>query len=50
MAKIPRGLHEHINQALFPNTPLIGTVGKDGFPRISLRGSTCVYDDDTIAF
>jgi hypothetical protein len=50
MAKIPSALHEHINQALFPNTPMIGTVGRDGYPRISLRGSTCVYDDETIAF
>jgi hypothetical protein len=50
MAKIPRELHDHINAALFPNTPMIGTVDADGFPRISLRGSTCVYDDDTIAF
>jgi len=50
MAKIPRPLHEHINAALFPNTPLIGSVDADGYPRISLRGSTCVLDDETIAF
>ena len=50
MAKIPRALHEHIDAALFPNTPIVGTVDADGYPRISLRGSTCVYDGDTIAF
>jgi len=50
MAKIPQALQQHINDALFPNTPLIGSVDRDGYPRISLRGSTCVYDDETIAF
>jgi hypothetical protein len=50
MAEIPLELHEHINEALIPNTPLIGTVDSDGYPRISLRGSTCVYDEETIAF
>ena len=50
IATIPRALQQHINDALFPNTPLIGSVGRDGYPRISLRGSTCVYDDQTLAF
>jgi general stress protein 26 len=50
MAKIPHELHEHINAALFPNTPMLGTVDADGYPRVSLRGSTCVYDGETIAF
>jgi hypothetical protein len=50
MAKIPQALQQHINEALSPNTPLIGSVDRDGYPRISLRGSTCVYDDETIAF
>ena len=50
MATIPKPLHQHINDALFPNTPMIGSVDRDGYPRISLRGSTCVYDDETIAF
>jgi len=50
MAKIPQALHQHINEALFPNTPLVGSVDRDGYPRISLRGSTCVYDDETLAF
>ena len=50
MAKIPQPLHQHINDALFPNTPLVGSVDRDGYPRISMRGSTCVYDDQTLAF
>jgi hypothetical protein len=50
MAMIPRALHEHINATLFPNTPLVGSVDRDGYPRISLRGSTCVFDDTTLAF
>ena len=50
MAKIPTALHQHINDALFPNTPLVGSVDRDGYPRISMRGSTCVYDDETLAF
>jgi hypothetical protein len=50
MAKIPQALHQHINEALFPNTPLVGSVDRDGYPRISMRGSTCVYDGDTLAF
>ena len=50
MANIPKALQQHINDALFPNTPLIGSVDRDGYPRISLRGSTCVYDDETLAF
>ena len=50
MAKIPAQLHQHINDALYPDTPLVGTVDADGYPRISYRGSTCVFDDDTIAF
>lgn len=49
-AKIPQALHQHINDALFPNTPLVGSVDRDGYPRISMRGSTCVYDDHTLAF
>ncbi len=50
MAKIPTALQPHINDALWPDTPLLGTVDGDGYPRISLRGSTCVFDDETIAF
>lgn len=50
MAKIPTALHRHINDALFPHTPLIGSVDADGYPRVSMRGSTCVFDDETIAF
>jgi hypothetical protein len=50
MAKIPQTLQQHISDALFPNTPLIGSVDRDGYPRISLRGSTCVYDDETLAY
>ena len=50
MAKIPRALHQHINDALFPNTPLVGSIDRDGYPRISMRGSTCVFDDETLAF
>ncbi|WP_428098919.1 hypothetical protein [Candidatus Rariloculus sp.] len=50
MAKILTALHAHINDALWPDTPLVGTVDADGYPRISLRGSTCVFDDETLAF
>ena len=50
MARIPKPLQQHINGTLFPNTPLVGSVDRDGYPRISLRGSTCVYDDETLAF
>jgi len=49
MTKIPTELHEHINDALFPETPMIGTVDADGYPRVSIRGSVCVFDDETIA-
>ena len=45
-----QALHQHINDALFPNTPLVGSVDRDGYPRISMRGSTCVYDAETLAF
>ena len=50
MAKIPKALHEHIDAALSLDTPLVGTIDADGYPRISLRGSTCVFDDETLAF
>ncbi len=40
MAKIPAALQQHISDALFPNTPMIGSVDRDGYPRISLRGNT----------
>jgi hypothetical protein len=50
MAKIPKVLWEPINSAFPANVVLIGTAMPDGFVQISPRGSTLVYDDETIAF
>ena len=49
MAKIPKALHSYINSAFPDNVCLLGTVLKDGFANISPRGSTQVFDDDTLA-
>ena len=49
MAIIPKSLHEHINSAFPQNVCLVGTVMKDGFANISPRGSTQVFDDETLA-
>ncbi len=49
MTKIPRALHDHINTAFPQNVCLLGTVRADGFANISPRGSTQVFDDETLA-
>lgn len=49
IAIIPKSLHEYINSAFPQNVCLVGTVMKDGFANISPRGSTQVFDDETIA-
>ncbi len=50
MPKIPEALHEPINTALPKNVCLAGTVQPDGWAQISPKGSTLVYDDETIAY
>ena len=49
MTKIPTALHEHIDTAFPKNVCLLGTVRGDGFANISPRGSTQVFDDETLA-
>ena len=50
MAKIPEFLWEPINTAFPDNVMLIGTPMPDGYVQISPRGSTMVYDAETLAF
>ena len=50
MAKIPEALKQHINGAFPANVCLVGTVGKDGFPNVSPKGSVLVLDDETLAY
>ena len=50
MAKIPEALWEPIHTAFPVNVVLVGTTLADGSVQISPRGSTLVYDGDTIAF
>ncbi len=49
MTKIPKALHDYINTAFPQNVCLLGTVRADGFANISPRGSTQVFDDETLA-
>ena len=49
MSKIPEALHEYINTAFPQNVCLLGTVREDGYANISPRGSTQVFDGDTLA-
>jgi len=50
MARIPKALHEHINNAAFTdNVCLIATVLPNGFAQVTPRGSTMVFDDEHIA-
>jgi hypothetical protein len=50
MAKIPKVLHQHINNAAFTdNVCLVGTVLPNGFAQVTPRGSTMVFDDEHIA-
>ena len=47
--KIPRALHEHIDTAFPANVCLVAVVRPDGFPQVSPRGSTMVFDDEHLA-
>src|SRR5262245_5640701 len=49
MAAIPKALHEHINSAYPANVCLVAVVLPDGFPQVTPRGSTMVYDDEHLA-
>lgn len=49
MGTIPKALHEHINTAFPANVALVATVQPNGFPQVTVRGSTMVFDDDHIA-
>ena len=49
MSRIPASLHEYINTAFPQNVCLVGTVREDGFANISPRGSTQVFDGETLA-
>ena len=49
MTKIPQVLHEYINSAFPQNVCLVGTLKDDGWPNIAPRGSTQVFDDETLA-
>src|SRR5262245_42516555 len=50
LAKIPKALHPHINNAMADNAVcLLATVLADGHPQVSPRGSTMVFDDTHLA-
>jgi|TARA_B110000196_G_C21078622_1_gene631296 hypothetical protein len=49
MSKIPEALHDYINNAFPQNVCLVGAIRPDGFANISPRGSTQVFDGDTLA-
>jgi hypothetical protein len=49
VATIPRALHEHIDTALSAHVCLVATVLPSGFPQVTPRGSTMVFDDDHLA-
>ena len=49
MASIPKSIQPHIDSAFPQHVCLIGTVLPDGYAQITPRGSTQVYDDDTIS-
>ena len=49
MRKIPEALHDYINNAFPQNVCLVGAIRPDGFANISPRGSTQVFDGDTLA-
>ena len=50
MARIPKKLHNYLNDAFPANVVLVGTALKDGFAQISPRGSVIVWDDETMGF
>ncbi len=50
MAKIPKVLHPHIDNAMADNAVcLLATVLTDGYPQVSPRGSMMVFDDEHLA-
>lgn len=49
LARIPKVLHEHINDAFPGNVCHVATVLPDGFAQVTLRGSTMVFDDEHLA-
>lgn len=49
MAVIPSALHEWVNSAFPENVCLLGTVRADGHAHISPRGSTQIFDEETLA-
>jgi len=49
LAKIPKVLHEQINSAFPVNVCLIATVLPNGYPQVTPRGSTMVFDDEHFA-
>jgi hypothetical protein len=50
MAKIPESFQPYINGAFPANVCLVGTVGADGAPQISPKGSMMAFDGDTLAY
>jgi predicted pyridoxine 5'-phosphate oxidase superfamily flavin-nucleotide-binding protein len=50
MGHIPEKLIAHINAAFPANVCLVGTVGADGAPQISPKGSVLVLDENTLAY
>jgi hypothetical protein len=48
VAIIPKVLHEHINTAVPDYVCLVGTVLRNGYAQITVRGSVFVYDDEHI--
>lgn len=51
MIKLTDQMRELINPALEKGTPcLVATVSKDGTPNIGYKGSTMVFDDESLAY
>ena len=49
MGAIPKKIQPHIDSAFPAHVCLIGSVLPDGYAQMTPRGSTQVYDDDTIS-
>ena len=49
MATIPKTLQPHIDTAFPENVCLVGSVLPNGYAQITPRGSTMVFDDETLA-
>ncbi len=51
MIKLTDQMRDLINPALEKGTPcLVATVSKDGTPNIGYKGSTMVFDDESLAY